>query len=216
MHTLMATFNSIISGTIAGDGFPQFRSNEKQVKSGFWKLRIERHNLISRIERLVTPNRLPTKDRIAKTAQAGFTIVEMIVVVTIIGLLAAVAVGAHTKVANDAKVTRYKALISTLTAAKSAWLANPTTTAGDVQTFNADPEAHFAMIAPYIRVNGAQPTDEQNLLSPSGMPKRTSITSLDSSDSTTTGVRIRLGTVDDSSFGGQNQDQAPTVTGYGL
>jgi prepilin-type N-terminal cleavage/methylation domain-containing protein len=160
----MATFNSIISGTIAGDGFPRFRSNENQVKSGFWKLRIERHNLISRIERLVTPNRLPIKDRIAKTAQAGFTIVEMIVVVTIIGLLAAVAVGAHTKVANDVKVTRYKALISTLTAAKSAWLANPATTAGDVQTFNADPEANFAMITPYIRVNGVQPMDEQNLL----------------------------------------------------
>jgi prepilin-type N-terminal cleavage/methylation domain-containing protein len=150
---------------------------------------------------LVTPNRLPIKDRIAKTAQAGFTIVEMIVVVTIIGFLAAVVGGAHVKVANDAKVTRYKALISTLSAAKSAWLANPATAAGDIQTFNADPEANFAMIAPYIRVNGAQPTDEQNLLSLSGMPKR---------------VRIRLGTVDDSSFGGQNQDQAPTVTGYGL
>ena len=111
----------------------------------------------------------------------------MIVVVTVVGFLAAVALGAHAKVANDAKIIKYKALISTLTAAKSAWLADPATTLREVETFNAGPEANFAMIAPYIRVNGAQPTNERHLLSLSVMPNS---------------VRIRLGTVDDSSFGG--------------
>jgi Tfp pilus assembly protein PilE len=176
----------------------RIRSNEKQPKSGFWKSRIERRNLTPGIERLVTPNPLPIKNRSAETAQAGCTIVEMIVVVTVIGFLAAVALGAHAKVANDAKIIKYKALISTLTIAKSAWLADPARTARDVQTFNAAPEANFAMIAPYIRLNGAQPTNEQHLLSLSALP-----------DS----VRTRLGTVDDSSFGGQNSDQAPTVSG---
>ena len=175
----------------------RIRSNEKQPKSGLWKSDIERRNLTPGIERLVTPNRLPIKNRSAETAQAGFTIVEMIVVVTVVGFLAAVALGAHGKVANDAKIIKYKALISTLTIAKSAWLADPATTARDVETFNTGPERNFAMIAPYIRVNGAQPTDEQHLLSLSGMPNS---------------VRIELGTVDDSSFGGQNSDQSPTVT----
>ena len=169
----------------------------KQPNSDSCKSRVERRNLIPGIETLVPRDRLPIKDRSAETVQAGFTIIEMIVVVTVIGILAAVALGAHVKVANDAKVIKYRALISSLTAAKSAWLADPATTARDVQTFNAGPQGNFAMIAPYIRVNGAQPTDEQHLLSLSGMPNS---------------VRIELGTVDDSSFGGQNSDQSPTVT----
>jgi hypothetical protein len=57
------------------------------------------------------------------------------------------------------------------------------------------------MIAPYIRVNGVQPTDEADLLAKSGMPSS---------------VKVTLGTVDDSSFQGSNPDQAPKVTGYGL
>jgi hypothetical protein len=57
------------------------------------------------------------------------------------------------------------------------------------------------MIAPYIRVNGVQPTVEADFLAKSGMPST---------------VEVTLGTVDDSSFGGINPDQAPTVTGYGL
>jgi hypothetical protein len=57
------------------------------------------------------------------------------------------------------------------------------------------------MIAPYIRVNGVQPTDEADLLAKSGMPSS---------------VKVTLGTVDNRSFQGSNPDQAPTVTGYGL
>ena len=177
----------------------RIRSNETQPNSDLWKSRIGRRNLMPGTERLVNLNRLPIKHRSAEAAQAGFTIVEMIVVVTVVGFLAAVALGAHAKVANDAKIIKYRALISTLTIAKSAWLADPATTARDVQTFNAGPEANFAMIAPYIRVNGAQPSNEQHLLSLSALPNS---------------VRIRLGTVDDSSFGGQNSDQAPTVSGH--
>jgi prepilin-type N-terminal cleavage/methylation domain-containing protein len=132
-------------------------------------------------------------------ANQGFTIVELIVVVTVIGLLAAIAVGAYNKVVNDAKVAKSQALINTLSTAKSLFVADPKTLPTDIQSFNSSQD--FSKIAPYIRVNGAQPTSIPDLLSLSGLPST---------------VTVTLGTVDDSSFGGSNTDQAPTVTGYGL
>lgn len=132
-------------------------------------------------------------------ANQGFTIVELIVVVTVIGLLAAIAVGAYNKVVNDAKVAKSQALINTLSTAKSLFVADSKTTPTQIASFNSSQD--FTLIAPYIRVNGAQPASVADLLSLSGLPST---------------VAVTLGTVDDSSFGGSNTDQAPTVTGYGL
>jgi prepilin-type N-terminal cleavage/methylation domain-containing protein len=132
----------------------------------------------------------------------GFTIVELIVAITVIGLLATLAVGAYNKVVSDAKIAKSKALISTLASAKSAFVSDPQTVAGSITAFNAAPDANFSLIAPYIRVNGAQPASESDLLSLSGMPS--------------SGVTITLGTVDDSSLNGGHTDQSPTGTGYGL
>jgi type IV pilus assembly protein PilA len=131
----------------------------------------------------------------------GFTIVELIVVVTVIGLLAAIAVGAYNKVVNDAKVAKSTALINTLSTAKSLFVADPNTTPDKINQFNSTQD--FGLIAPYIRVNGAQPKDEADLLLKSGIPS---------------GVTITLGTVDNSSFNPSNPtlDTPPTVTGYGL
>src|SRR5271157_5289204 len=132
-------------------------------------------------------------------ANRGFTIVELIVVITVIGLLAAIAVGAYNKVVNNAKTTKALALVNTLSTAKSLFVADPNTTKAMITTFNGAPDGNFSMIAPYIRVNGAQPPDEPTLLALSGFPA---------------GVAITLGTVDDSSFSGGHSDTAPTVTGY--
>ena len=129
----------------------------------------------------------------------GFTIVELIVVITVIGFLAAIAVGAYNKVVNDAKTTKSLALVNTLATAKSLFVADPATTETNIQSFNTSTgDTQYALIAPYIRVNGAIPTNEANLLQLSGFPA--------------TGVAITLGTVDDKVSG--TVDSSPTVTGY--
>jgi prepilin-type N-terminal cleavage/methylation domain-containing protein len=134
-------------------------------------------------------------------ANRGFTIVELIVVVTVIGLLAAIAVGAYNKVVNDAKTAKALALVNTLSTAKSLFVADPATTQALITSYNTSTgDTQFGLIAKYIRVNGAPPTTVASLLALSGFPP--------------TGVTITLGTVDDSSFGGTDLDQAPTVTGY--
>ena len=86
-------------------------------------------------------------------AKRGFTVIELVVVVTVIGLLAVMAVGAYNKVVNDAKTTKSLALVNTLSTAKSLFVADPRTTTAMITTFNGGPDANFALIAPYIRVN---------------------------------------------------------------
>ena len=133
----------------------------------------------------------------------GFTIVELIVVITVIGFLAAIAVGAYNKVVNDAKTTKSLALVNTLSTAKSLFVADPTTTEANIVAFNGangNLDQQFALIAKYIRVNGAVPTDTANLLSLSGFPAGV--------------VTITLGTVDDGTVTPATTDTAPTVTGY--
>jgi prepilin-type N-terminal cleavage/methylation domain-containing protein len=139
------------------------------------------------------------KRNLRARANRGFTVIELVVVVTVIGLLAVMAVGAYNKVVNDAKTTKSTALVNTLSTAKSLFVGDPRTTAAEIATFNGGPDAQFALVAPYIRINGYTPTSEADLLAKSNFPST---------------VVITLGTVDDSSFGGPNLDVAPIVAGY--
>jgi len=140
---------------------------------------------------------LGVADYLGRTRECGFTIVELIAVVTIISMLATLALSAYNKVVNDAKLASANALVSTLMSAKTAFVADPSTSPAAIQQFNAAPDANFASIAPYIRINGAQPASEDNLRKLMGLPSSAS---------------IALGTVDDSGLGGSNADQAPAVT----
>jgi prepilin-type N-terminal cleavage/methylation domain-containing protein len=136
-------------------------------------------------------------DHSGRTEERGFTIVELIVVMTVISILSALAAGAYNKVVNDAKQANASALVSTLATAKTAFVTDHSTSPIEIQQFNSDPDASFASIAPFIRVNGVQPASEDDLRKLDGLPASTSIS---------------LGTVDDSRLGGSNADQAPTVT----
>jgi Tfp pilus assembly protein PilE len=133
--------------------------------------------------------------------QGGFTITELIIVVTVVILLTALAITAYNKLVNDARVAKSANLVTTLAAAKSMFVADKNTTPGQIAAFNAAPESNFTMIAQYIRISGATPKDMNDLLSLCGIPPN--------------GVTITIGTVDDGSSGGGTTGVAPIVTGYG-
>ena len=120
--------------------------------------------------------------------QGGFTITELIIVITLVILLAALAVTAYNKLVNDARVAKSANLVTTLATAKSMFVADKNTTPAQIATFNSAPESNFTMIAVYIRINGATPKDMNDLLLLCGIPP----------DS----VKVTIGTVDDGSSGG--------------
>ena len=147
---------------------------------------------------LIAMKRVPgVADYLGRTRNRGFTIVELIAVVTVISILTTLALSAYNKVVNDAKLANANALVSTLMTAKTAFMADPSTSRAAIQQFNEAPDANFASIAPYIRINGAQPASEDDLRKLVGLPSS---------------AAIALGTVEDSGLGGSNVDQAPAVT----
>ena len=132
--------------------------------------------------------------------QRGFTITELVLVVTVVTLLGAFAVGAYNKLVNDARVAKSASLVGTLAMAKAMFVADKNTTPAQIAAFNAAPESNFTMIAQYIRINGATPTDMNDLLSLCGMPSN---------------ITVTIGAVDDFSSTGGRTGTAPTVVGYG-
>jgi prepilin-type N-terminal cleavage/methylation domain-containing protein len=101
-------------------------------------------------------------------ANNGFTIIELIVVVAVIGLLVAIAVGAYNKGFKDAKVTKSLAFVNTLATAKALFVADPKTTPALISTFNDGPNGNFAMIFSSTTIEGLVFKTVLNLRSNSG------------------------------------------------
>jgi Tfp pilus assembly protein PilE len=111
------------------------------------------------MNRTITPAKrvLGVADYLGRTRECGFMIIELIAAVTVISILTTLALNAYNKIVNDTKLANANVLVSTLTSAKTAFVADRSTSPAAIQQFNSDPDANFALIAPYIRVKGAQP-----------------------------------------------------------
>jgi prepilin-type N-terminal cleavage/methylation domain-containing protein len=121
---------------------------------------------------MISPNqRLPVAHYAGRTGDRGFTIIELIVVITIIPILMALALGAYHKVVNDTRLANANALVSMLTTAKTAFVADPSTSPAAIQQFTSDPDANFASIAPYLRVNDIQPASAESEKTKAGQRK---------------------------------------------
>jgi prepilin-type N-terminal cleavage/methylation domain-containing protein len=88
---------------------------------------------------------MPQRLRNTRRPESGFTLVELLVVVVILGVLAAVVVFAVNGVQNRAKVSACKADVATVTTAGESYFAQKGTYAPDIATLVSNGFLHSAL-----------------------------------------------------------------------
>jgi prepilin-type N-terminal cleavage/methylation domain-containing protein len=88
---------------------------------------------------------MPQRRRNTRRLESGFTLVELLVVIVILGILAAVVVFAVNGVQNRAKVSACKADVATVTTAGESYFAQKGTYAADIATLVSNGFLHSAL-----------------------------------------------------------------------
>lgn len=93
--------------------------------------------------------------------QKGFTLIELVASIVIIGILAALAVNKYQAVINNGREAKQLAVINAVESAKVQFVADPSTTTTRIQNFNISTSESVKMnsyLARYMQLNGGSAT----------------------------------------------------------